>query len=488
MGASTKLQIGCLAFLFGVIGAAYFRVDWSGVLLFFAVIIGASAFVAPASRIALFIVGIFFAGGIYFFQTEWRDWISLPETVVFHGEARILDLEHPRIFYRAVTLLPTEEHLLGGARILWKAPITYEATPGDQVMFQCNLKRPENFDPEFDYRSYLVTKRIGYVCERQGKAEPLLAPRFSFDRFLFSLRETISTNFEVSLPEPVAGFALGLILGGNDYLAKELTDEFARTGLSHIVAVSGFNMAILVQCTIILGWLVGLSRKSSVLFSGVIILIFLFLIGAPASAVRAVIMAGVGFLAYFLGRLPASFSTLFLAAGVMLALNPLLIRYDVGFQLSFLATLALLTVSPFIESWTIFRSWWGKALALLFLTVVIELFTWPVLLSTFDQMTWLAPVTNMLVLPVIPAAMLLALGITPVLIFLPAATPFVVAPLYAILSFVLWVVHFFASLPFGLWHFSGIIIPVIPIVWYTALFLIFWYLYRTRRYAVAFSQ
>lgn len=489
MGASIQLQLTVIAFLGGIFSASYFHFGTSACLLVFAGVIGMSALASSftLSRLLLF-CGIFFSFGIFIVQSEMEKWRTLSEEIFFRGEAEVISIESPRVFYREVVVRPIEEKALHGTYILWRAPIVYEAVPADRFMFECSLIRPKNFDPNFDYRAYLSTKNIGYVCERSGIAEQLSAPRFAFARSLFYIREGIASRFEKLLPEPIAGFALGLILGGNNYLSRETSDEFARTGLSHIVAVSGFNMAILVQCTIILGWLIGFSRKGSVILSMLVIFGFLLLIGAPASAVRAVIMVGVGFLAYFFGRLPGSFSPLLVAAAGMLMLNPLLLRYDVGFELSFLATLALVAVNPSIEAWKFFRTWWGKLLSLFFLTLIIELFTWPVLLSVFGQMTWLAPLTNFLVLPVIPIAMLLALGVTPIVLLIPILAPFLIAPLYALLAGVLWLVHFFASLPFGLFTFSGQITPGVIYLWYTGLFLFFWYLRHRERYALAISH
>lgn len=489
MGASTQVQLIVTAFLGGILSASYFHFGISACLLVFAGVVGMIALVSSVvlSRL-LFLCGVFFVFGIFIFQSEAEKWGKLQEEVSFYGEVRVISLESPKAFYRGVILRPIDESALHNTRILWRAPIVFEAIPGDQLHFDCTLVRPKNFDSKFDYRIYLATKKIGYVCERGGIAKFLASPRVSPERLFSTIHRAVAAHFETLLPEPVAGFALGLILGGNDYISREITDEFARTGLSHIVAVSGFNMAILVQCTIILGWLIGLSRKASVLLSLAVIIGFLVLIGAPASAVRAVIMVGVGFLAYFFGRLPGSFTPLLMAAAGMLLLNPLLLRYDIGFELSFLATLALVAVSPYAESWKWFRTWWGKILSLFFLTLVIELFTWPVLLSAFGQMTWLAPLTNFLVLPVIPVAMLLALGVIPIIILFPVLAPFALAPLYTLLAGVLWLVHFFASLPFGLFTFSGHISPVVVCLWYTCLFLFFWYLRHRERYVLAISH
>ncbi|MFA9262694.1 MAG: ComEC/Rec2 family competence protein, partial [Undibacterium sp.] len=172
---------------------------------------------------------------------------------------------------------------------------------------------------------------------------------------------------------------------------------------------------------------------------------FLLIIDGSAASLRAAIMAWLAFGAYFIGRPAASLNGLLLAAAGMLLVNPLLIRYDVGFQLSFLATLALLLFTRHFETFNFFRHWYGKGAALFLTTIVIELFTLPVIIANFGTLSLIAPLANAVVLPLVPLAMfigmgsLLITGLFPALTFL--ALPILWLPLALIIRLAEWFAH-----------------------------------------------
>ena len=127
--------------------------------------------------------------------------------------------------------------------------------------------------------------------------------------------------------------------------------------------------------------------------------------GAPASAVRAGIMGGLVIWAMKEGRLANSTNAILLAAGAMLAINPLLLRYDVGFQLSFLATIGIVQLSPILEK--IF--WKGRAPKLIRETIILTMsaiiFVLPIILNSFEKLSLVSPIANFVILPAIPAIM-----------------------------------------------------------------------------------
>ena len=282
-------------------------------------------------------------------------------------------------------------------------------TDGMTVHFgPCDLKRPERFDSRFDYPMYLAKEGIGFVA-RGCPIEPVAVRG---DRLRSSLHETrvfISSVIEERIPEPEAGLARGLLLGGSDELPEALANDFRIAGLSHIVAVSGYNISVLAGGLFLLGVGLGWYRKRAVwgaLFGTVL---FVLLVGAPASAVRAALVSIVGFVAFSLARPIPTTSILCFAAASMLFWNPLLLRYDVGFQLSFLATFAILFSAPWRNRFS--KSSWltGKFSEALLLTLSVLLFVTPVTLIHFGTLSPYALVANILALPLIPAAFLSSL-------------------------------------------------------------------------------
>lgn len=486
MGARL-VQAGLLGWIAGVGIGAFFHPGFFLVFLILAVGVGLGALFSGGKGVAFFVASIFCASGFLFFGHTFKFWESLPEHISFSREVYILSLGENKVFYRPVTVTPLSSEETLSTSILLQAPLTFHARPGDIFFLQCTLTRPENFDPHFDYRTYLETSHVGYQCVRPQDLTFERSPWFSLSRSLFLVRERVGQVLEKALPEPEAGLALGLTLGGNDFLSQDMKQKFSRTGLSHIVAVSGYNMTLLVQFTLVLGLLSGLWRKQALILSSAIVFLFLLLIGVPASALRAALMTGIACSAFFFGRLSSSPRALYLAVALMLLANPLLIR-DVGFELSVLATLALLLGTPLFERLLPLERFWAKGAALFLYTLLIELFTYPVLFNAFEQASWLAPLTNLLVLPLVPLAMLLLLLLLPFFFLFSGAAPFLAFPLWGILHIQIQVIEFFSGLSFGTFQWGGFHAWGI-IFWYAGVFLtLFFFRHLKQKYVLAATR
>ena len=435
----------------------------------------------PARRQVLYgaALAVAFWGGLLLSLRSVEHWRALPETLEFSGPVEIVKRGETRVFYLPVTLRPIAGDWIGGD-ILYRAPIDFIGTPGERLDFSCQLKRPENFEPGFDYRMLLASRGTGYLCEHGGQAAMSGDGGFSPRKTLYAIQSGFRDRVNALLPEPESGLLTGLLVGGGDRLAPETRDAFARAGLSHIVAVSGYNMSIVADGLVILAIGLGLWRRSAVMAAVMGLALFLLVIDGSAASLRAALMAWLAFGAYFIGRPAASWNGLLLAGALMLLANPLLLRYDVGFQLSFLATAALLVFARHFETFEFFRHWYGKVAALFLTTVVIELFTLPVIVGTFGTFSLVAPLANALVLPLVPLAMFAGLGavlwatIVPALGFL--IVPFVWLPLAAIIRSA----EALAALPGA--SLSGLdSSPVFAVLWYLGLFGTVYYLERIRK-------
>lgn len=355
-----------------------------------------------------------------------------------NGEARIVRDPEEKSFYQAVTL--AVERCEGGycppSLVLWQAPRSLALAAGDRVNLSCPLKRPENFDPDFDYRMYLAKEGIGLVCEKATDVRVLPEDwPGRLRRFLYIPKHFFERALSRSLSEPEAGLAKGLLLGGNDYLPATLKDIFARIGLTHIVAVSGYNITVIAELFVAFGLMCGLWRRQALWGALGVVVLFILMIGLPASAVRAGLMAGTAFLATHFGRLSRSVNSLLLAAAVMLLLNPLLLRYDVGFQLSFLATLGIILLSPWQERLLTKKEFFGKGLLeIAWLTFSAQVFVLPILLFQFQRFSVISLFANILLLPLVPYAMGSAFFVGLAQIGLPFIVP--------LLSFVAYVFLF----------------------------------------------
>lgn len=423
--------LACLGVLAGVFGGSFFSLApwilWMGTALWLALFFS----FLRHSLALLFVPIVGFLGGFLITQNALTQWHvgQEKEAPVVAGVARVTNDPEERGFYRETVLRMTEcdSDYCPKLKILWRAPLGSGGAPGARLSFACALTRPENFDAAFDYRMFLAKDEIGYLCRAATRAE-LLPPdmRATLARWFFTPKRAFERALAQSLPQPESGLALGLLIGGDHRLPGELQEAFRRAGLSHIVAISGYNIALIAQGFVILGLGLGLWRRQALWFAAFGIVIFVLLVGAPASAVRAGIMGLAVFAAFFVGRLAISLNILLLAAVVMLMFQPLLLRYDVGFQLSFLASLGIIIGFQFIAR-LLPREFPAKGLVeIILLTFCVELFVVPLLAYQFGVFAPFALVANALLLPLVPYAMAaafltgVAFLVFPGLHFLPA--------------------------------------------------------------------
>lgn len=419
---------GILALIAGIGSGLWFSVP----LVFFGLLGTAcllAAMVSFPQKGTLF-AGIFFGlwlFGVWYAREEQRLFFSLPsfnEPVV--GDVRIVRDPEERDFYREVVLRfeSCQSDVCAATDVLWQAPLSFLESAGTKLRFSCDLKLPENFTPEFDYRMFLAKEGVGYVCAKADRIEVL--PR-DFEGILreglYIPKHVFERALSQILVEPEAGLAKGLLLGGNHYLPKELQDAFTRVGLSHMIAVSGYNITLIAEMLLALGLLLGLWRRQAIWTALVGVIFFIVMIGLPASAARAGAMASIVFMALQMGRLAQPVNALLFALGVMLLFNPLLLRYDLGLQLSFLATLGILLLVPYYEQIAPENGVLKKGGEVLFMTFAVELFVLPVILLVFHQFSPLIIVGNFLVL-LVPFAMATAFLAT--LLFLVFPGPHII--------------------------------------------------------------
>ncbi len=306
-------------------------------------------------------------------------------------------------------------------RLLINADPYLEISYGDVLRIDCFLEIPENFSEDFDYRMYLAKDKIYYLCQNAHIEKAGSNRGGKIYSFILKTKNLMEEKVNQVVPQPQAALANGLLFGGSGRLSQEVSDNFSKTGMTHIVAVSGYNVSIIAEYLIWLGILLGLWRKQAFWFALAGIIIFVVMIGLPASAVRAGVMGTLLIWAVKNGRLANSYNAIVFAGAVMLLINPLILRWDIGFQLSFLATLGIIMLAPFWERYFIRKH---KALGLteiLFLTVSAQIFVLPIILHNFHNLSLVSVPANLLILTIVPITMLL--------VFLTAVSGFIFYPL-----------------------------------------------------------
>jgi len=328
---------------------------------------------------------------------------------------------------------------------------------GDIVRLRGKLKTPpENED--FSYRDYLAGQHIhSYMTS----AEVTILPGRGgnpISAALYRLKERSLENIYRLFPDPESSLLAGILLGVDTGLTRELQQAFKNTGTAHIIAISGFNISIIAGLFFVFfSRFLGPRRGTLLAVAGIIF--YTILVGAGAAVVRAAIMGSLALFARQVGRRQFALNTLLAVALLMCLWNPLYI-WDVGFQLSFFATLGLiLYAEPFSQFANriisrLFPASAAEKMAELFsefvlLTFAAQLTTIPIMAYHFKQISLVSFLANPFILPAQPAVMILGgLAVLLSLVWFPlgqlagwVAWPFVV--------YTIRMVEIFDSIPHG---------------------------------------
>ena len=284
---------------------------------------------------------------------------------------------------------------------------------GDELEISGLLETPPELE-DFSYRDYLAHRGIYSLLRRpqirllaRGQGNPVYAALLAF-------KESALSTIGAILPGSEASVLAGILLGVDHGIPKNLEEDFKTTGTTHVLVISGYNIAFLAGILTAMGHrLVGKRKATPFVLAG--IAMYTVLVGADAAVVRAAFMGGLYVLALHYGRQSHALISLMVAASTMTLLDPRTL-WDVGFQLSFAATLGLiLLVSPMqeaLETWL--RKWLSETSIkqalnvlndVLVVTLAAQIMTTPIILYTFGRLSLVSLLTNLLILPAQPMVM-----------------------------------------------------------------------------------
>ena len=347
---------------------------------------------------------------------------------------------------------------------------------GDRVALRGVVHKPKSFETEtgrvFNYVGYLMKENIQYemrpalvtsLHEQQGN---------TIISTLLAWKQSWLESISLLIPEPSASLAGGLVVGAKRSLGDAWLTAFRDTGIIHIVVLSGYNLTLVANS--IIRMTTFLPRTIGLCLGVLGVAGFATMVGAGATVFRASTMAIIGMLAVYLVRPYMLLRALILAAVVMVLWNPFVLVFDPGFQLSFLATIGLVFVSPHFEQ----HLFWVPEVAglrgIVAATFATQLTVLPLLLYQIGAISLVAPIVNVLILPLVPTVMALSFiaGVVGMhsLFF---ASPFAWAG-YLLLTYMFLVVDFFASVPF-----ASVSLPVMPwwvlVLCYSIVPLVYWF-------------
>jgi len=401
----------------------------------------------------------------------------IPKTP-YYGMAIGKSVEVTGIVTDAPDIRLSSQHLIftldaSNTDILLTVPRDTDISYGDKLKITGILKEPENFitsaGKEFDYKRYLANQNIYFIIKNPDIEIISHNNGNIIKSYLFKLRNSFVKNIGKVILPPESDLASGLILGVRGGFDSDTRDEFISTGTIHIIALSGYNVTIVAE------WIMKIfkiffSQFVSIIFGIIVIILFIMMAGASSTSIRAGIMATIALFARMTGRNYDAGRALFIAALFMIVYDPRVI-VDISFELSFLATFGVLFITPKVINWVKFIPMKFGLRELFTTTIAATLSVLPILLYSTGILSLVSLPANILILSFIPVTMLFSFlvgifgFITPIL-----SLPFGFIA-HLLLSYILFIIHFFASLSF-----ASIIVPSFSIIFVIIIYMIMVYL------------
>jgi competence protein ComEC len=409
----------CIVFLVGIVIGDYLRL--------------------PAGALALVAGGLLALGGLWWRRRELRLPLLLVAALLF-GAARMA-LAQPvttaasvwayngrRVVVTGVVAQQPDRRedrqsaviaaealeLEGGARavagsVLLRLPRVPELRYGQRVRLEGRLEQPQS-EGEFDYRAYLARHGV-YSLMTKPKLTILPSTGGSWwQRLTLGLNDRARATGLHLISEPHASLLVGILLGVQSTIPDDVLETFSATGTSHILVISGWNISVIIAGIAGLLAQLGISRRRAAAISLPTIALYVLFVGATPSVVRAAVMGSLAVVATLVDRESEAWTSLLLACTAMTILDPNVL-WDIGFQLSALATAGLFAFARPIETALAARPpfrwrWLRWSVEPLTATLAASALSLPILLYHFGRLSLIAPLANVLMLPAVPYAML----------------------------------------------------------------------------------
>lgn len=473
--------VSCFGFVLGVLLRSFFFLDFYLVILFGVLATVLILFFTLVSKnnwgiiFAVFILT--FSFGIFRFQMV--D-VSAPNIFEFQVRQKVsfsgIIMDEPTITENnqklTVEILANNE---SKTKILLSANLDQDFKYGDEINFEGTLKKPTNFitdqGKEFDYVNYLRKDGIFYVMT-YPKIKIISHRNGNFIKSaLFYVKDRFLNKMNLAIREPESSLMGGLILGEKSSFNEALRQSFVDTGTIHIVALSGYNVTIVAE------WIMKIFSFSSLpknfgIGAGIItILLFVLMTGGSSTAVRAGIMASLALFSRVIGRNYDVSRALIIAGVIMILINPFVLVFDVSFQLSFIATVAVIFFAPKIEKYFLWITPRFKLRDIISVTCAAYIFVLPFILYKMGNLSLVALPANALILPFIPFTMILGFltGFAGILWYVLAVPLGLVSQFF--LNYELSVISFFSNIPF-----AALTIPNFP--FFITLLIYVYFIYR----------
>jgi competence protein ComEC len=326
---------------------------------------------------------------------------------------------------------------------------------GDQVQVGCTLEPPEPIE-DFRYDKYL--ERYGIVALCRFPQVEYVGAEPSFTRLALATKLQLKLGLQRALAPPEHGVLVGALFGDKRAVPQSILDQFQATGTTHLLVISGAHVVLL--SVLVSGFLQSFGSPRRVTLAAVFVAIlgYVFITGWQPSAVRSVIFGSAAIIAELFGRPYASLRILVISAAAMLAGNPMLLFWDAGFQLSFLATFGIVVFTRWVEGWSGFLPA-ALGLRTAFATSVAAILaTTPLIAFQFHQFSPVAFIANVVLVPLMPLEMVGGIVVMLAAVVWPPLAEWLGLPVYYLVKIMLDLVAWFAA-----WPYASLALPQVPV-------------------------
>src|SRR3989338_476798 len=454
-----------MAFICGVFVASFLPISQTLILVFLIVAIGSIAifgYQKTFSKRGLFIGAlslVFIFGIVRFNSFNFANSVlnqfadvevggrGLPVTLLgYIDEEPNINGDKAQIVFWAKKLIISDRTLIVNERTLIYTNTFPKYKFGDELSINGVLKTPQNFVEDFDYVIFLKKQNIRTTMSfpritQLAVDNPLLKSVIHSSLFyetkmglykkIFRLRSEFESVINKSITEPNASFVNGILLGSRQNIPEEVKEAFNKTGTTHILATSGYNIMIISWAVLSL-LVYFFKRRTAFWLSVAIIILFTILTGASSSVVRASIMGLLLLFANGYGRLYDPKNSIILAGVAMIWSNPFALVFDIGFQLSFVAVIGLMYLYPRIDSKLKKLPKLGNLKEMFLMTLSAQIAVAPLLIYYFKNFSLVSLLANILILPFLPAAMFIG--------FISGLAGVIFLPVGQVVGFIAWAI------------------------------------------------
>lgn len=347
--------------------------------------------------------------------------------------------------------------------ILLKSPLQPRFELHDFVTFRCELQAPKRTD-EFAYDKYLARHHISSLCYRPEIIS--ITPQNTPMKQFFEWKRKGKEKLQQVIVAPENGILLGVLFGIDDALPLDLSDAFRRVGATHLLVISGSNVVLLSSLALSLFPFLPVSKSKAVLITIGVLGGYAVLTGLQPPAVRATVFGGIALFAMLLGRRSDALRLLVIVATLMLVTNPLLLFYDAGFQLSFLATAGMILFVPFFTSLIEGVPDVFQLRSVIATTLSALLATTPLILHSFGLLSIVALPANIILVPLMNIVMIGGVITLLIAVLIPASiATWICLPMYYVLRLMIDIVEWWAQFSWASVEVHGVSLTLMAVMY-----------------------